>query len=126
MINHAVLAIWLVLAPVITPRQEVSVAAANGKLYLIGGLAGDVVLSSVEEFSAGRWRFVAPIPEAVHHAAAATVGDAIYVIGGYHPSGFTPTDSVYRYDTTLDQWSRVASLPTPRGALAAATIDGKV
>lgn len=121
-----VLATWLTLQPVLTPRQEVAVAAASGRVYVIGGLAGASVLSSVEEFSNWQWRFVAPIPEPVHHAAAATVGDSIYVIGGYRTIGFEPTDRVYRYDTTLDQWTRVSDLPTPRGALAAAAIDGKV
>jgi len=123
---RTLLAIWLPLAPVITPRQEVAVAAANGKLYLMGGLAGTTVLSSVEEFANGRWRLVAPMPEPLHHSAAATVSDSIYVIGGYRTISFEPTDHVYRYDTTLDQWTRVADLPNPTGALAAATIDGRV
>ncbi len=121
-----IIAAWFVLAPVITPRQEVSVAAANGKLYLIGGIAGTTVLSSVEEFSNGRWRLVAPLPEPLHHSAAATIADSIYVIGGYRTLAFDPTNRVYRYDSTLDQWSRVADLPRARGAHAAAAIDGKV
>src|SRR5213075_1122253 len=37
-----------------------------------------------------------------------------------------PTDHVYRYDVLANAWTAVASLPAPRGALAAATIDGKV
>lgn len=120
------LAVWLPLAPVLTPRQEVAVAAANGKLYLIGGIAGQTVTPSVEEYAGGVWRFVAPLPESLHHAAAATIGDAIYVIGGYRTLAFDPTSRVYRYDSMLDSWSRVADLPTPRGALAAAAIDGKI
>jgi N-acetylneuraminic acid mutarotase len=116
------------LAPVITPRQEVAVAAASGRLYLIGGLAGSAVLSSVEEYDprTNRWRLVAPLPAGVHHAAAVTIGHHIYVIGGYRSPGFTPVSSVFRYDTTLDQWSAEAALPSPRGALAAAAIDGKI
>lgn len=130
MIIAAVLAAgWLSFAPVLTPRQEVAVAAAGGKVYLIGGI-GDagVILDSVEVFDpvAGTWRFVASIPRPRHHAAAATVGDAIYVIGGYETLTFAPTTNVYRYDTLLDQWTEVAPLPSPRGALGAATIDGKI
>jgi len=119
---------WIELAPVIAPRQEVAVAAANGKLYLIGGLSGSSVLSSVEELdpTTGRWRFVAPIPQGVHHAAAATIGDSIYVIGGYPTIAFNAHAAVFRYDALLDQWSSVASLPKARSALAAATIDGKI
>ncbi|HUP61380.1 MAG TPA: kelch repeat-containing protein [Thermoanaerobaculia bacterium] len=120
---------WLSFAPVLTPRQEVAVAAANGKVYLIGGI-GDagVILDSVEEYDphAGAWRFVAPLPRPVHHAAAATIGISIYVIGGYETLAFDPVSFVYRFDTQLDQWTEVASLPLPRGALAAVAIGGKI
>ncbi len=124
--HWTILALWLPLAPVITPRQEVAVATAHGKLYLIGGISSTTVLSSVEEFARGRWRLVAPLPEPLHHSGAATVGDAIYVIGGYRTLAFDPTSRVYRYDTTIDQWTRVADLPSARGALGAAAIDGKL
>ena len=94
------LASWLSLAPLQTPRQEVAVAAAGGRVYVFGGISGQEVLDSVEEYdpAANRWRFVAPLPEPLHHAAAATAGDAIYVIGGYRTLAFDPTDHVYRYD----------------------------
>ncbi len=119
---------WVALDPVIVPRQEVAVAAVNGKLYVIGGLSGNTVLSSVEEFdpTTGRWRFVAPLPAPIHHAAAAGIGNSVYVIGGFAGLAFHAQSSVFRYDTTLDQWSEVAPLPKARGALAAAAIDGKI
>lgn len=106
-----------------------AVAAVNGRMYLFGGIAGNTVLASVEEYDpiADRWRFVAPMPEPLHHTAAAVVDDRyVFLVGGYRTLAFDPTDSVYRYDTLLDVWTRMPSLPAPRGALAAATIDGKV
>lgn len=117
---------WTQLAPVLVPRQEVAVAAANGKLYLIGGLSGPDVLASVEEYDprTGVWRFVAPLPEPRHHAAAAAIDGAIYVIGGYETIAFDPRPNVFRYDIALDQWTEVAPLPAPRGALAAVAIEG--
>jgi len=119
---------WLELAPVLIPRQEVAVAAANGKLYLIGGISGSAILTSVEEYdpSTGHWRFVAPLPEPRHHAAAATVDGSLYVIGGYETLAFDPQRSVFRYDIAGDRWFEVASLPAPRGALAAVAIDGRI
>lgn len=123
------LATWLTRAPLHEARQEVAVAAAGGRVYVFGGIAGNTVIDSVEEYdpAADRWRFVAPLPEPLHHSAAAVVDDRyVYVIGGYRTLAFDATDSVYRYDALADQWTRVASLPAPRGALAAATIDGKV
>jgi N-acetylneuraminic acid mutarotase len=123
------LATWLTLAPIHEARQEVAVAAAAGRVYVFGGIAGNTVLASVEEYdpATDRWRFVAPIPEPLHHTAAAVVDDRyIYLIGGYRTLAFDATDSVYRYDALTDQWTRLASLPSPRGALAAAAIGGKV
>lgn len=123
------LAVWIPQPPVLVQRQEVAVAAGNGRLYLIGGIAGDAsILASVEEFDPATraWRFVAPLPRPRHHAAAVALGDSIYVIGGFATLAFDPQRSVYRYDTTSDFWTEVAPLPSPRGALAAAAIDGKI
>ena len=121
-------AIWVSLAPLQSARQELAVASASGKVYAIGGISGMSVLASVEQYDpiADRWRFVAPLPEPLHHSAAAAVDDIIYVIGGYRTLNFDPTSVVYRYDARIDVWSRVASLPSPRGAAAAATIDGRI
>src|SRR4051812_1445755 len=97
-------AAWVSLAPLLTPRQEIAVATANGKVYAIGGLSGEAVLSSVEEYdpTTNRWRFVAPLPQPVHHPAAVTLDGLIYVIGGYRTIGFDPTINVYRYDPAAD------------------------
>ena len=123
-----VAAAWISLAPVLIPRQEVAVTAANGKLYLIGGIAGTEVLAAVEEYDplTNRWRFVAPLPAPLHHTAAASIGNSIYVVGGYATLAFDPQSVVYRYDIATDQWTRLADLPAPRGALGAVAIDGMI
>jgi N-acetylneuraminic acid mutarotase len=51
--------------------------------------------------------------------------DKLYVIGGF-VEGWTPTDDVHEYDPASDRWQQLAALPTPRGALAAAVLDGKI
>ena len=121
-------AAWIALAPLQVARQELAVAAANGKVYAIGGISGLSVTATVEEYdpAANTWRFVAPLPETLHHSAAAVVDDVIYVIGGYRTLNFDATSVVYRYDSRSDVWSRASSLPSPRGAAAAATIDGRI
>src|SRR5688500_2497572 len=88
---------WIVLAPVQTPRQEVAVAAASGRLYLIGGISAQrTILATVEEYDpvTNRWRFVAPLPRTLHHTAAATIGNSIYVIGGFASGAFDPVSTV--------------------------------
>lgn len=119
---------WIPLAPAMTARQEVAVAALNGKLYLIGGISGNAILSSVEQYdpATNQWTLVAPLPRPRHHAAAASDGAAIYVVGGYESLTFDPQSSVYRYDPGTNRWTEVAPLPAARGALAAAAIDGMI
>ncbi|HXI11820.1 MAG TPA: kelch repeat-containing protein [Thermoanaerobaculia bacterium] len=119
---------WITLAPVLEARQEVAVATAGGKIYLIGGIGNGRVLTSVEQYDpvTNQWRFVSPIPQPLHHSAAVAIGESIYLIGGYRTLAFDPTDAVYRYDIGSDRWQSVARLPSPRGAHAAAAIEGKV
>jgi N-acetylneuraminic acid mutarotase len=121
-------ATWVSLAPLQVARQELAVAAANGKVYAIGGISGLSVTATVEAYdpTTNRWSFVASLPETLHHSAAAVVDDIIYVIGGYRTLNFDATSVVYRYDPRTDVWSRVASLPSPRGATAAAVVDGRI
>src|SRR5947208_2537048 len=98
------LAIWVPLAPLNVARQEVAVAEAGGKVYVIGGIGNGIVLSSVERYDpvTNSWRFVAPLPQTLHHTAAASTSDAIYAVGGYGDLNFAPTAMVYRYDIATD------------------------
>ena len=51
--------------------------------------------------------------------------DKLYVVGGY-VDGWTPTNEVHEYDPASNRWRPLAVLPTPRGALAAAVLGGKI
>jgi N-acetylneuraminic acid mutarotase len=53
----------------------------------------------------------------------------LYVIGGFTQSFFSvwsPVASVYAYDPAADSWTERAPMPTARGALAVAELDGKL
>lgn len=64
-------------------------------------------------------------PEGVHHPAAVGLGGKLYLIGGY-VDGWNPTNEVHEYDPGANSWRTLAPLPTARGALAAAVLDGKI
>jgi N-acetylneuraminic acid mutarotase len=122
---------WEVAAALPAPRQEVAVAAVGDRVWVIGGLdesAGPV--ATVETFSVADnlWETRPPLPVAVHHAAAAVVDDRLFVLGGY--SGglvrWTPLDSVYEFDAARQTWETRAPMPTPRGGLAVAVLDGRI
>jgi N-acetylneuraminic acid mutarotase len=124
---------WTVKAPAPTARTEVAAAAVQGKIYVIGGFArGLSMISSVmEEYDpvTDSWRQRASLPSGLHHAGIGVVNDRLYVIGGFEYAGFTlwnPTTHVYQYDPAADRWSSRKAMPTARGALAVAVLNGKL
>lgn len=64
-------------------RVALAVTVLNGKLYAVGGMAGEVLRVN-EEYDpvTDTWRERAPMPTARHGLGAAAVGGKIYVIGG--------------------------------------------
>lgn len=130
---------WTRLAPAPTKRTEVVAAVVGGKIYLLGGFAepalGNLtsltVSNLVEEYdpATDRWNHRTPLPIGLHHAGAATVGGKLYVIGGFTTSFFSvwqPVASMFIYDPVADRWTEGAPMPTQRGALAVAELDGKL
>src|SRR5262249_43050112 len=90
---------------------------------------GDPV-ATVELFDPreNRWSTRTPLPVALHHAAAAAVGDRLFVVGGYTGGRvrWTPSAALYEYDFARDAWTSRAEMPTARGALAAPVLDGRL
>ncbi len=128
---HAQGGAWRAAPSLPVPRQESAVVALDGRIYVIGGYGAQPVpdtLVLVYDAVAGTWGEAAPVPEALHHAAAAVVDGKIYLIGGFGRSfaDRAPVASVWAYDPARDQWEPRAPLPAPRGALAAAVLDGRI
>ncbi len=124
---------WEIHAPVPEPRTEVSVAAVDSIIYLLGGFGP----SDEGEASAprtlyayhpatDRWRAEGEIPEGVNHAGLATVSGKLYLIGGFREATWSPSGAVRIYDPATRAWQDGAPMPTPRGALALAVVDGKI
>ena len=126
---------WTTLsAHLLTARSDhAAVALADGHIYALAGVSGIAgpKLDSVESLASGGSSFVAgrAMTEARAYLAAATVNGRIYVIGGNASGVATPSvlGLVEAYDPATQSWTRVASLPTPRFALAAAAgSDGNI
>jgi N-acetylneuraminic acid mutarotase len=120
---------WVDLAPLGEPRQEVGVAELGGWIYVAGGFTeGPGVSANVEAYdpTADRWQFVAPLPIAVHHAALATAGGKLYLMGGDVGLESVSSDAVFEYDPAANAWTRRASMPTARSAMAVGVIDGRI
>ena len=124
---------WVAKAPALLKRTEVAVAAVRGKVYAGGGfqLGLPFITPAVEEYNPATdtWRERTPLPSGLHHAGIGAVNDRLYVIGGFELSLFSiwsPVTSLYEYDPFADRWRARRPMPTPRGALAVAALDGKL
>ncbi len=67
------------------------------------------------------------------YPAGVLLGDHIYIMGGHHPDAVVAgpqTDPGFAFCERLDlrtgQWEEIAPLPTPRFALDAVVIDGRI
>lgn len=122
--------LWETLAPIPVAVQEVGVAEVGGYVYVVGGFnAAGQSVNTVWRYDAGAnaWQSVPdlPAPAPLNHVAAAGVDGRLYVIGGLRQN-FTGVDTVYMYDPLVHQWTTRAPMPTARGAMGVAVIDGKI
>lgn len=112
-----------------TVRQEHSVAALRGEVYVIGGYT-PMITSSVLAYNPETMTFreVEDFPEPFNHPNVGVVGDTLIVAGYYINGMTTPTDAVWAYDPDDDAWTERTPMPanTERGAACTAVLDGKI
>jgi galactose oxidase-like protein/Kelch motif protein len=73
----------------------------------------------------GRWTTLPQAPHSRGEVSAALVGDAVYVVGGFDPTGHT-TGLVERLDLRSGHWSTSRSLPVPLNHMNAVGYGGKL
>jgi N-acetylneuraminic acid mutarotase len=97
-------------------------AVHDGKVYVFGGdptgIAGTTAWSYDPDAAPGtRWNAsLAPLPAALHYAAAVTVGDQIFVAGGLSGADLA---TVYAYAPATDTWTPYPDLTTARAGAGA-------
>ena len=137
--NEAGTGHWMTGAPAPAARTEVAVAALDGLIYVVGGFERpnswkfwqSSVSARVEAYdpATNRWASRPDLPMGLHHAGAAGLDGALYVVGGFTVSEDTlwnPSDRVFRFNPADETWTERASLPTARGGLAVTTLQGKL
>lgn len=118
----------------VTPPPDLPVALSNNAVVSVPTPGGAVVLSFLGIDSTKRrdgvtraafrwdegtpaWRRIAPVPGSPRLAATAqTVGDLVYLFGGYTVATDGSERSVADvavYDPALDEWSAAAPIPIP-------------
>ncbi len=123
---------WSIHAPLsLGPRQEMGVAAVDGRVYVVGGFDGSgQAVATVEAYDPGtdHWTQRASLPSPLHHVNVAAVGGKLFVVGGLTGSSFTATGTTLVYDPAADSWTPLSSMPsgTERGASGVAVLDGRI
>ncbi|XP_059618147.1 kelch-like protein 5 [Phlebotomus argentipes] len=104
--------IWNMETPMQTKRSEAGVAAFEGRLFVIGGLAEkNQCLNSVERYDpqTKEWSFRASMEKRRSFLGVTATRDYIYAFGGYDHEN-RALSCVERYDPRANLWTIVASL----------------
>lgn len=116
---------WRKVDSMSTTRSDLSVAAASGSTYVIGGFDGTgVPLAILRQTGDGQLASAGQLKAGVRYAATAVIGSAIYVFGG-EVNG-RELDVVQRFDTITGRTAIVGHLPHPLGHAMAIVVDGRV
>jgi N-acetylneuraminic acid mutarotase len=125
---------WVQGPPIPEGANEVIGATVGGQVLVYGGQAGDGrVMGIFWRFDpgAGAWTQLPSNPVAVHHGAAVGIGTKFYLFGGFRKpdSGenrWHPEALAWVYDAERQSWAALPPMPTPRGALSATALGGKI
>lgn len=130
---------WVSKAPMQQARGELGVIAVNGKIYAIGGTTteggwpytGGIVATNEEyDPATNRWTFKQPMPTPRKNFGIAVYDNKIYCIGGeeiYRNESRAPLTNVNEvYNPATDTWETKEPMPTPRSALRANVVNGKI
>jgi N-acetylneuraminic acid mutarotase len=111
-------------------RENIGVAAFEGRMYVFGGSAhADTRITRTEAYDPGtdRWSTRAPMPSGSHHVGITLVNGKIYTFGGFTGQAHTnPVDNAFEYDPKTDHWRALARLTSSRGSPSAVALDGKI
>jgi uncharacterized protein (TIGR03437 family) len=121
---------WEARAPFPILATEVSAAAIDDRVYVVGGYLenGSSNRLFIYDPFTDTWSEGAPLPIAggVDHANVAALDGKLYFLGGIRiGEGFT-TGRTFEYDPALNTWNERAPMPNPRGASGVAPLGGRI
>lgn len=117
---------WSDAPPLPVALHHANIAAANGKVYVLGGLNGfnntRRTIGSVFAYDpvATKWEELDPMPKGTERGASAVAvhDNSIYLAGGLQPQlgdgDYHVTDLVSSYDTVSKKWTTLPNLPEKR------------
>ncbi|MET4638416.1 kelch repeat-containing protein [Mycetocola sp. 2940] len=122
---------WSARAPLPNPRNHLTGATVDGKVYAIGGQHNENentgLQSDVHRFdpATNGWTKMASLPKARSHIVSVVRDGQILVLGGTNP-GNTASSDVTVYAPDSNTWSKLLSLPGGRKTPVAGLVNGVV
>lgn len=112
---------WSEITTMPSARASLAAVANESTLFVLGGGT-----TAIDAFAGASWTRVGDTPQALNAPAAAIVANEIIIMGGF--IGFTnqPTGRVEIFDIATSSWRQGRAMPTPRGGIQAAVLNGKV
>ena len=124
---------WRKRADMFTARDSLSAEYVNGKIYAIGGDAGDPSwLRTLEEYNpeSDTWKTGAEMPTRRESFATGVVNGVIYAIGGTGGGSGTSARYTLRiveaYDPKTGIWTRKTDMPTERTSFSASVVNNRI
>lgn len=131
---------WHQIAPMPTPRSGTACGVVDNKAYILGGGFKQEngqfrFLKTVEIYDPSRdlWERGTDLLMPHDYPGGILAGEWIYVLGGHHPDatkagpktdpGF---DYCERFNLHSSTWEELPALPTPRFALSAVEVNGRI
>ncbi len=117
---------WALKAPMPRARGGGAAAVVNDRIYVAGGRPPHGTDFAVYDPLADSWTVLPDVPTGRNHIAAAAINGLVYVVGGRFGSGFRSemTNVVEVYNPLTNLWTEVAPMPTVRGGINAAVVNG--
>jgi hypothetical protein len=117
---------WMGVGPTYSARGDVAEAVLGGDAYVIGGTGSTEEGRLVYRYDrrTGMRMRAADLPVSLDHAMAATLGDRVFVFGGF-VSG-QPSLRVFSLGANDAEWVEHNPMPAARAAGGAAVVDQRV
>ena len=117
---------WTQRAPMPTARGATAAAVLDGKIYVSGGRPPHGADFAAYDPQTDTWETLPNLPTPRNHHTEEAVNGKIYVIGGRPDPGYTgpKLGNVDIYDPATRRWSVGAPMPTPRGGITGAVVNG--
>lgn len=123
---------WYLKATWPSPRRDIGVATADGKMYVVGGQPNySNISSNVDAYDPGTniWMSAASYPISISGVATIGLNDKIYAFGGAtgpNQANRSSTNRVFRYDPDINSWQELAGMPEARMSMSVAVYNEKI